>query len=43
MDQGGTSELPVGVSIGDCSRDLEIIVQAGEREDIAGQVLFLPL
>lgn len=31
------------VSIGDCIRDLEIIVQAGEREDIAGQVLFLPL
>jgi hypothetical protein len=31
------------VSIGACIRDLEIIAQAGEAEDLIGQVLFLPL
>lgn len=31
------------VSIGDCVRELELIVQAGEPEDIYGQTLFLPL
>lgn len=28
------------VPIGDCVRDLEIIVQAGEPEDMVGQSLF---
>ncbi len=31
------------VSIGDCVRDLEVVVQAGDPEDMAGQILFLPL
>ena len=31
------------VSIGDCVRDLELIVQVGEPGDMAGQTLFLPL
>ena len=31
------------VSIGDCVRDLEIIVQVGEPEDMTGQTIFLPL
>jgi hypothetical protein len=31
------------MSIGNCVRDLEIIVQVGEPEDMTGQTLFLPL
>jgi predicted nuclease of predicted toxin-antitoxin system len=31
------------MSIGNCVRDLEIIVQMGEPEDMTGQTLFLPL
>lgn len=31
------------VSIGDCIRDLELVARAGEPEDMAEQVLFLPL
>ena len=30
-------------SIGDCIRDLEIIAEAGEPEDLINQVQFLPL
>ncbi len=30
-------------SIGDCVRDLELIAQVGEPEDMTGQTLFLPL
>jgi hypothetical protein len=31
------------VSIGDCVCDLELVARAGEPEDLAAQVLFLPL
>lgn len=31
------------ITIGDCVRDLEIVAQAARSEEIAGQVLFLPL
>ncbi len=31
------------MSIGDCVRDLELIAQVGEPEDMIGQTLFLPL
>jgi hypothetical protein len=31
------------VSIGTCIRDLEIIAKAGEPEDLANGVVFLPL
>ena len=31
------------ISIGDCIRDLEIIAEAGEPEDLINQVQFLPL
>ena len=31
------------VSIGVCVRDLELIAQAGEPDDIVGQIQFLPL
>ena len=31
------------VSIGECIRNLELIVKAGELEDLIGQVVFLPL
>ena len=31
------------VSIGDCVRDLELIVQVSEPEEMIGQTLFLPL
>lgn len=31
------------VSIGDCIRDLELIVKVGEPADMVGQTLFLPL
>ncbi|HAZ45589.1 MAG TPA: hypothetical protein DDW76_30510 [Cyanobacteria bacterium UBA11369] len=31
------------VTIGDCVRDLEIIAKASEPEDLANQVLYLPL
>ena len=34
---------PLRVSIGACVRDLEIIAQAGEPEDLMGRVQFLPL
>ena len=31
------------VSIGTCVRDLELIAQAGESEDVVNQIQFLPL
>lgn len=31
------------MSIGDCVRDLELIVRVGEPEEMTGQTLFLPL
>ena len=31
------------VSIGECVRDLELIAQVGEPEDMTGQMFFLPL
>jgi len=31
------------ISIGDCIRDLEIIAEAGDPEDLMNQVQFLPL
>jgi hypothetical protein len=31
------------VTVGQCIRDLEIIAQAGEPDDLAGRVEFLPL
>ncbi len=31
------------VLIGDCGRELDLIVKAGEPEDITGRTLFLPL
>lgn len=31
------------VSIGTCIRGLEVVATAGERDDLHGQVLFLPL
>ncbi len=31
------------VSIGTCVRDLELIAQAGEPEDVVNQIQFLPL
>jgi predicted nuclease of predicted toxin-antitoxin system len=31
------------VSIGDCVRDLELIVQVSEPEEMIGQTLFVPL
>ena len=31
------------ISIGDCTRDLEIISEAGDPEDLINQVQFLPL
>lgn len=31
------------VTVGQCIRDLEIIAKAGEQEDLAGRVEFLPL
>jgi hypothetical protein len=31
------------ISIGDCIRDLEIIAEAGDPEDLINQVQFLPL
>ena len=31
------------ISIGGCIRDLELVARAGEAEDMAEQVLFLPL
>lgn len=33
----------LSVSIGDCIRDLEIIAQATEPEDLANSILYLPL
>lgn len=33
----------IRVSIGDCIRNLELVVKAGEPEDMIGQTLFLPL
>jgi hypothetical protein len=33
----------LGVTIGQCIRDLEMIAKAGEPEDLAGRVEFLPL
>ncbi|MCL5062291.1 MAG: DUF5615 family PIN-like protein [Nitrospirae bacterium] len=34
---------PLRISIGDCIRDLEMIAQAGEPEDMLNRVEFLPL
>ena len=34
---------PLQVSIGTCVRDLELIVKAGEPEELSNQVIFLPL
>lgn len=34
---------PLRVSIGTCIRDLQVIAQAGEPEDLADRVEFLPL
>lgn len=34
---------PLRVSIGDCVRDLELIAKAGEPQDLANRVEFLPL
>lgn len=34
---------PLRISIGTCVRDLEIIAKAGELEDLANRVKFLPL
>jgi predicted nuclease of predicted toxin-antitoxin system len=34
---------PLQVSIGTCVRDLELIVKAGESEELTNQVVFLPL
>ena len=31
------------MSIGNCVRDLELVAQVGEPEDMTGQTLFLPL
>lgn len=31
------------LSVGDCIRDLELVVKAGEPADVAGKTLFLPL
>ncbi len=33
----------LSVSIGECVRDLEIIAEAAEVEDLANSILFLPL
>lgn len=33
----------ISVSIGDCIRDLEIIAQAAEPQDLANSILYLPL
>jgi hypothetical protein len=33
----------LGVTVGQCIRDLEIIAKAGEPDDLAGRVEFLPL
>ena len=32
-----------GAGLGECVRDLELVAVAGELEDLANQVLFLPL
>jgi hypothetical protein len=40
---GVTHAHQLRVSIGDCVRDLELIVQVSEPEDMTGQTLFLPL
>jgi hypothetical protein len=34
---------PLQVSIGNCVRDLEMIVKVGKSEDLINQVIFLPL
>jgi predicted nuclease of predicted toxin-antitoxin system len=34
---------PLNISIGACIKDLEIIAQSGEPEDLANRVEFLPL
>ncbi len=34
---------PLNISIGACVKDLEIIAQSGEPEDLANRVEFLPL
>jgi len=33
----------LGISIGECIHDLNIIAQAGEKGDVANHILFLPL
>ncbi|CAN5899159.1 DUF5615 family PIN-like protein [soil metagenome] len=33
----------LGISIGDCIRDLELVSKVGEPTDMADQTLFLPL
>jgi hypothetical protein len=34
---------PLRLAIGSCLADLELIAKAGEPEDFAGQVVYLPL
>ena len=34
---------PARISVGTCIRDIEMIAQAGEPQDLADQILYLPL
>lgn len=34
---------PTRISVGQCIRDLEIIAKTGDPEDLANQILYLPL
>jgi len=34
---------PTRISVGECIRDLEIIAKAGEPEDLANEIVYLPL
>jgi hypothetical protein len=34
---------PTQISVGECIRDIEIIAKTGEPEDLANQILYLPL
>ncbi len=44
IDYGGVIFVhQLRISIGTCSRDLDLIAKAGEPEDLVNKVLFLPL
>ena len=34
---------PTRISVGECIRDIEIIAKTGDPEDLANQILYLPL